>query len=139
MESLSIWSVAGVVLNSAVIMTVHGRSSKYTEGGGLWHTFNYDRSSKYTEGVGLWHTSNYDVTVLNGVHLCHPIWLRDTIVCASGTRRAQAASHRKPNGKDGNPSPCSYCGSILYSSSLCQQGNQHNLPPHLPCYSCRRR
>ena len=36
MESLSIWSLAGVVLNSAVIMA--GRLSTQR----VWHTFNYD-------------------------------------------------------------------------------------------------
>ena len=45
MESLSIWSLAGVVLSSRPY------------------------SSKYTEGVA--HIS-YDVTVSNGVNLCHP-------------------------------------------------------------------
>ena len=46
MESLSIWSLAGVVLNSAVIMAVRLITQR------------------------VWHTFNYDVTVSNGVNLC---------------------------------------------------------------------
>ena len=46
MESLSIWSLAGVVLSSRPY------------------------SSKYTKGVAH---INYDVTVSNGVNLCHPL------------------------------------------------------------------
>ena len=49
MESLSIWSLAGVVLNSAVIMAVRLSTRR------------------------VWHTFNYDVTVSNGVNLCHPV------------------------------------------------------------------
>ena len=48
MESLSIWSLAAVVLNSAVIMAVRLSTQR------------------------VWHTFNYDVTVSNGVNLCHP-------------------------------------------------------------------
>ena len=48
MESLSIWSLAGVALNSAVIMAVRLSTQR------------------------VWHTFNYDVTVSNGVNLCHP-------------------------------------------------------------------
>ena len=48
MESLSIWSLAGVVSNSAVIMAVRLSTQR------------------------VWHTFNYDVTVSNGVNLCHP-------------------------------------------------------------------
>ena len=36
MESLSIWSLAGVVLNPAVIMAVRLNTQR------VWHTFNYD-------------------------------------------------------------------------------------------------
>ena len=49
MESLSIWSLAGVVLNSAVIMAVRLSTQR------------------------VWNTFNYDVTVSNGVNLSHPL------------------------------------------------------------------
>ena len=52
MESLSIWSLAAVVLNSAVIMAVRLSTQR------------------------VWHTFNYDVTVSNGVNLCHPVMAR---------------------------------------------------------------
>ena len=48
MESLSIWSLAGVVLNFSVIMAVRLSTQR------------------------VWHTFSYDVTVSNGVNLCHP-------------------------------------------------------------------
>ena len=48
MKSLSIWSLAGIVLNSAVIMAICLSTQR------------------------VWHTFNYDVTVSNGVNLCHP-------------------------------------------------------------------
>ena len=48
MESLSIWSLAGVVLNSAVITAVRLSTQR------------------------VWHTFNYDITISNGVNLCHP-------------------------------------------------------------------
>ena len=48
MESLSIWSLAGVISNSAVIMAIRLSTQS------------------------VWHTFNYDVTVSNGVNLCHP-------------------------------------------------------------------
>ena len=54
MESLSIWSLAGVVLNSAGIMAVRLSTQR------------------------VWHTFNYDVTVSNGVNLCHPVLYRST-------------------------------------------------------------
>ena len=49
MESLSIWSLAGVALNSAVIMAVRQSTQR------------------------VWHTFNYDVAVSNSVNLCHPV------------------------------------------------------------------
>ena len=55
MESLSIWSLAGVVLNSAVIMAVRLSTQR------------------------VWHTFNFDVTVSNGVNLCHPLAVSVTI------------------------------------------------------------
>ena len=54
MESLSIWSLAGVVLfyqNSAVIMAIRLSTQR------VWQD-----------------AFNYDVTVSNGVNLCHPVY-----------------------------------------------------------------
>ena len=63
MESLSIWSLAGVVSNSAVIMAVHLSTQR------------------------VWHTFNYDVTVSNGVNLCHPAYFQSSDYHMKGAAR----------------------------------------------------
>ena len=76
MESLSIWSLAGVVSNSAVIMAVHLSTQR------------------------VWHTFNYDVTVSNGVNLSHPVHPQIKFSRAP-CGLAQAGSREKLSGRPG--------------------------------------
>ena len=91
MESLSIWSLVGVVLNSAVIMAVRLSTQR------------------------VWHTFNYDVTVSNGVNLCRPVNVHTCLyACGHNTVNFKYAFKYFPK----NERPRTVCAGLLPECSV---------------------